>query len=82
MSVFESNRMGGLDCFCGAHDKSEWRVLLYIIISNILHRQLRWYIDLLNIVLTFLYAVFYNCHHPLGFLKARNLLTSGATIIV
>ena len=31
----------------------------------------------MNIVFTFLYAVFYDCHHHLGFLKTRNFLTSG-----
>jgi len=28
----------------------------------------------MNIVLTFLYAVFYNCHHRLGFLKGKEFL--------
>jgi hypothetical protein len=50
MSVFERNRIGGFNCFCYAHDKSEWRVLLYIVISNTVHRQLCWYIDTMNIV--------------------------------
>jgi len=36
----------------------------------------------MNIVFTFLYAVFYICHHPLGFLKHEELLTSGAAIIM
>jgi hypothetical protein len=74
MSLFERNRMGGLDCFCLAHDKGEWRFLLYIVISNTVHRQLCWYIDTVNIVLMFLYAVFYNCHHPLDFLKGKEFL--------
>jgi len=33
-----------------------------------------WYIDSMNIVFTFLNAVFYNCHHPLGFLKGNEFL--------
>jgi hypothetical protein len=33
-----------------------------------------WYIDSVNIVFTFLHAVFYNCHHPLGFLKGDKFL--------
>jgi hypothetical protein len=41
-----------------------------------------WHIDSMNIVFTFLYAVFYNFHHRLGFLKARNFLTIGAAIVV
>jgi len=28
----------------------------------------------MNIVFTFLYAVFYKCHHPLGLLKGEELL--------
>jgi len=28
----------------------------------------------MNIVFTFLYAVFYNCHHSLGFLKGQEFL--------
>jgi len=50
--------MEGLDYFCKAYDNSEWRVLLYIVISNKVHRQLFWYFDSVNIVFTFLYAVF------------------------
>ena len=65
-SVFERNVMGGLDCFCQGHDKSEWKVLLYVVVCNKLHRQLCWYIDSMNIVFTFLYAVFCDCHHHLG----------------
>ena len=64
MSVFKRNMMGGLDCL--SHDKSEWKVLLYVVISNKLCRQLCWYIDSMNIVFIFLYAVFYDCHHHLG----------------
>jgi hypothetical protein len=33
-----------------------------------------WYVDSLNIVLTFLYVVFYDCHHPIGFLKGNKFL--------
>ena len=33
-----------------------------------------WYIDSMNIEFTFLSAVFYNCHHPLGFLKGEEFL--------
>jgi hypothetical protein len=50
------------------------KVLLYKIISNEVHRQLYWNMDWVNIVFTFLYAVFYNCHHPLGFLKCEEFL--------
>jgi len=28
----------------------------------------------MNILFTFLYAVFYNCHHPVGFLKCDEFL--------
>ena len=49
-------------------------VLLYKIVSNEVHRQLCWNMDLVNIVFTFLYAVFYNCHHRLGFLKGEEFL--------
>ena len=66
MSVFERNMMGELNCFCQGHGKSEWKVLLLIIICNKIHRQLCWYIDSMNIVCTFLYAVFCDCHHHLG----------------
>jgi hypothetical protein len=37
-----------------------------IVMCNKVHRQLCWYIDAMNIVFTFLYGVFYNCHHTLG----------------
>jgi len=36
----------------------------------------------MNTVFTFLYAVFYDRHHSVGFLKARNFLSSGAAIFV
>jgi len=49
-------------------------VLLYKIISSEVHRQLCWNMDWVNIVFTFLYAVFYNCHHPLDFLKGKEFL--------
>ena len=68
--------------FCQAFDESEWRGLLYIVICNKLHRELCRYIDTMNILFTLLYAVFYICHHSLGFLKDEELLTSGATIIM
>jgi hypothetical protein len=74
MSVFERNRTVGFNCFCYAHGKSEWRVLLYIVISNTVHRQLCCYIDTMNIVFTFLYVAFYNCHHPLDFLKGEEFM--------
>ena len=48
--------------FCWGHGKSEWRVVLYIVICSKIRRQLCCYIDSLNIVFTFLYAVFYDCH--------------------
>ena len=34
------------------HDKSEWRVLLYIVICDKIHRQFRQYIDTMNIMFT------------------------------
>jgi hypothetical protein len=69
--VFEKITLGGLDCFCWAVGKSEWRVLMYIVICYKIHRQLCWYIDTVNIVITLLYAVFSNCYHPVGFVKGR-----------
>jgi len=43
--------------------------------SNLQHStQLCWCIDTVNIVFTFLYAVFYNCHHSLGFLKGGEFM--------
>ena len=36
---------------------SDWRVLLYIVISSKVHRQLCWYIELVNIVFTFIQGV-------------------------
>jgi hypothetical protein len=71
MSMFGRNKMGELDCFCEAYDKSKWRVLLYIVISNTVHRQLCWCIDTVNIVFTFSYTVFYNDNHRLIFFKRR-----------
>jgi len=47
---------------------------MYKVISNKVHRQLCWNIDWMNIVITLLCAVFYNCHHPLGFLKGEEFL--------
>jgi len=47
---------------------------MYFVISNKVHRQLRCYIHTVNIVLTFQYAVFCNCKHPLGLLKDKRLL--------
>jgi hypothetical protein len=38
------------------------------------HRRLCWCIDLLNIVFTFLWAVFCDDIHPLGFLKGEEFL--------
>jgi hypothetical protein len=43
---------------CVTHGKSDWRILLYIIISGKVHRQLCWYIESVNIVFTVVYAVF------------------------
>jgi len=34
------------------HDKSEWEVPIYLVISNKLRRQLSWYIDTVNIMFT------------------------------
>jgi hypothetical protein len=82
MSGFERNRMGGFDVFEQLMVRVSGGFCLCIVICNILCRQLLWYFDSVTIVFTFLYAVFYNFHHPLGFLKARNLLTTGAAIIV
>ena len=58
MSVFGRNMLGGLDCFCEAHGKSEWKILPFIVISLKLQRQNFWYIDSMNIVFTFLCAAF------------------------
>jgi hypothetical protein len=63
-----------LDCFCYAHDKSEWRVVLYLVICNTVYRHLCWYIDTLYTVFTLLYAVFYNCHRLLGFVRGKEFL--------
>jgi hypothetical protein len=49
-------------------------ILLYIVISNTVHRQLCRYIDTMNIVFTLLYTVFYKCHHTLGFLEGEESL--------
>jgi hypothetical protein len=38
MAVFGGYMMGGLDCFCLGHDKSECMVFLYFVISNKVHR--------------------------------------------
>jgi len=54
--------------------KSEWRVLLYIVLCNKVHRQLCLYSDAMNIVFTFLYTLFYNDNHPLSFLKDKEFL--------
>ena len=51
--------------FCWGHIKSVWSVVLYIVICNKIRRQLYWDIDSVNIVFTFLYAVFYDCHRHL-----------------
>jgi len=59
--------------FCGL------RFLLYTVISNKVHGQLCWCIDSMNIVFTFLYAVFYKCHHPLGFLRCEEFLDQWAS---
>jgi hypothetical protein len=53
---------------------SEQRVLLYAVMCNRVHRQFCWSVDTLKIVFTFLYAVFCNCHNPLGFLKGEEFL--------
>ena len=72
--MFERYRLGGLGYFWLAFDKREWRVLLYIVISNKVHRQIYLYIDTMNIVFTFLYAVFYNGNHTVDFLKGKEFL--------
>ena len=56
---------GRIGFFCWGHGKSEWRVLLYIVICHKIRRQLCWDIDSVKIVFTFLYAVFYDCHRHL-----------------
>ena len=43
-------------------------ILLYIIITIKVHRQIFWYIDSMNIVFSSSYVLCYNCHHPLVFL--------------
>ena len=53
MSVFGRNGMGGFDCFCLAHDNSEWMELLYIAICNKVHRQICCFIRSMNIAFTF-----------------------------
>jgi hypothetical protein len=45
---------------------------LYFIISNTVLRQICWFVDSMTIAFTLLYAVFYNCHLPLGFLKGQS----------
>jgi hypothetical protein len=72
--MFERYWMGSLDCFCYGPDNFEWWVILYIVISNKVHTQHCWFIDTVNIMLTFLYTVFYNFHRPLGFLKGKQFL--------
>ena len=79
-SMFKRFRVLRWDFFFYA--ESEWRVPMYIVISNKVHKQLRWYIYTVNIVFTFEYAVFYNCNHHLCLLKARNFFTSVAAIFV
>jgi hypothetical protein len=44
------------------------------VISNTVQSQLCWYIDKMNVEFTFLYAVFYNCRYPLGFLKGEQFM--------
>jgi len=63
-----------MGCFCLGNDKRKWRVLLYIVISNKVHRQIYLYVDTMNIVFTFLYAVFYIGNHTVGFLKGKEFL--------
>jgi len=57
---------GRIGLFCWGHGKSEWRVVLYIIICNRICRQLCWDIDSVKIEFAFLYAFFYDCHRHLG----------------
>ena len=58
---------------CSVHCEREWRVVLYIVISNKGHRQIYLYIDTMNIVFTFLYAGFYNGTHTVGILKRKRV---------
>jgi hypothetical protein len=71
--MFGGKGLGGLNCFV-SHGKSEWKVLLFIVISNKICRQLCWYIGSVNIVFTFLYAVFYDFHHGLGSFQGLEFL--------
>jgi len=83
MSVFGRNGMGEFDCFCWGHGKSGWRFVLYIVICNKVHRQLRWYIDTLNIVFTFLYMQYFMIVITILVLfKVLNVLTSRAAMFV
>ena len=49
---------------------------MYVVNSNKAHRQLCWYIQRIYIYIniTFLYGIFYNGNHPLGFLKGKEFL--------
>jgi len=44
------------------------------VISSKVHRHLCWNTDSVNIVFPFLYPLFYNYHHPVGFLKVEEFL--------
>ena len=51
---------------------SDWGVLLNIIISNKAHRN--YVVIFSEYFFTFLYGIFYNGNHPLGFLKGKEFL--------
>jgi len=74
MSVFERSVMEWIVFVRVMVRVSGVSIFLFIVISNKIHRQLCWYIDSMNIVFTFLYAVLYNCHLHLGSLQGLEFL--------
>ena len=74
MSVFERSVMEWIVFVRVMVRVSGVSIFLFIVISNKIHRQLCWYIDSMNIVFTFLYAVFCDCHHHLGSLQGSEFL--------
>jgi hypothetical protein len=47
---------------------------MYIITSNKAHRQTTVVVYSMNVLFAFLYGIFYNGNHPLGFLKDEEFL--------
>ena len=74
MSVFERSVMEWIVFVRVMVRVSGVSIFLFIVISNKIHRQLCWYIDSMNIVFTFLYAVFYEFRHHLGSLQGLEFL--------